>query len=110
MMKKLRVDFQTMSLIDEAIEHKANTQLNAGDKVYIDAEAIMSKPHFENMQPAYKEFIENSVNRVFTVEKEEKYIGKPIVSLVEDPSEVKWLFFEGDLIKYKETDEDVQDD
>ena len=102
MMKKLGVDYASMNLIADAIEHRAETALQEGDIVEIDAEGIMGKPNFTTLQPEYQDFIKASVGRKFTVIKEEKYIGKPIVSLAEDPKEVKWLFWEGELIKYSE--------
>ena len=102
MMKKLGVDYASMNLIADAIEHHTETALKEGDVVEIDAEGIMGKPSFATLQPEYQEFIKTSVGQKFTVVKEEKYIGKPLVSLAEDPREVKWLFWEGDLIKCKE--------
>lgn len=108
MMKKLGVDYASMNLIADAIEHKADTALKEGDQVVIDTEAIMSKPHFKNMQPEYQQFVQDSIGKKFTVTKEEKYDGKPIVSLAEDPREVKWLFWEGELIKCQESENETK--
>lgn len=109
MMKKLGVDYSTMNLIADAVEHQSETELHNGDRVTIDTDTIMSKKHFPNMQPAYQEFVRNSVGQVFTVVKEERFEGKPIVSLLEDTREVRWLFWEGELIRVKEehTDEKI---
>lgn len=106
MMKKLGVDFASMNLIADVIEHKGETAFKDGDLVMINAQAIMDNPSFEKMQPEYQEFIKDSVGKIFTVVKEDKYIGKPIVSLAEDPGKVRWLFWEGDLCSIGE-DKDV---
>lgn len=98
MMKKLGVDFHTMNLINDAMEHEARTLLVPGDKVQINVDQIMAKPDFKNMLPTYQDFVKGSIGKTYTVIKEERFVGRPIVSLDEDPAEVKWLFWEGDLI------------
>ena len=81
------------------MEHCSETMLQPGDVVFIDTEKIISKPNFKDLQPAYQDFIRSATDKVFTVVKEERYAGKPIVSLLEDTSDPKWLFWEGELIR-----------
>ena len=70
-MKKLGVDYASMNLIADAIEHHSEAALKEGDVVEIDAEGIMGKPNFATLQPEYQEFIKMSVGQKFTVVKEE---------------------------------------
>lgn len=102
MMKKLGVDYNSMNLIEEIIQKKDDDLLKAGDKVTIDVEAIMTRKNYHELKQDYRDFVESSAGKVFTVVKEEKYAHKPIVSLEEDTSQVKWLFWEGELIKNEE--------
>ena len=76
-----------------------------GDKVKLNAEKIRRRPDWDEMQTAYKEFVEENAGAVFTVEYAERYEDKPnMVALKEDTSEQKWLFWDGDLLVYDEND------
>lgn len=74
--------------------------LAEGTKVRLNYDSIVNEPVYKNKLKAYKKFVTNNRDTVFTVEYDEKYRDKPIlVSLKEDDSKVKWLWHcESDLI------------
>mgnify|MGYP003312847996 CR=1 FL=1 len=64
-----------------------------GSKVKLNYDSIINDPNYPNKVQAYKDFIENNKDTVFTVEYDEKYKNKPLlVMLKEDTNEVKWLW------------------
>ena len=64
-----------------------------GAKVKLNYDSIISEPTYSKKVQAYKDFVENNKDTVFTVEYDEKYKNKPLlVMLKEDISEVKWLW------------------
>ena len=64
-----------------------------GAKVKLNYDGIISEPTYSQKVQAYKDFVENNKDTVFTVEYDEKYKNKPLlVMLKEDTSEVKWLW------------------
>ena len=71
-----------------------------GTKVKLNYENIINEPDYTKKVKAYREFVENNKNKIFTVQYDEKYKNKPIlVSLKEDTNEIKWLWYcETDLI------------
>lgn len=71
-----------------------------GTKVKLNYENIINEQDYTKKVKAYREFVENNKNKIFTVQYDEKYKNKPIlVSLKEDTSEIKWLWYcETDLI------------
>lgn len=62
-----------------------------GGKVLINVGLITSRRDYESKSEPFKEFIEESKGKIFTIKK-----VSPFVSLVEDS---RWLFFPIDLIK-----------
>lgn len=72
-------------------------EISEGEKVMLNIQAIVSRKNYERMNDKYKEFVNNSTDKVFTAHVEHKNL----ISLVEEP---KWLFWSGDLIKIKEED------
>lgn len=69
-------------------------QFQEGDKVKLDVDKIMKRKDYEKMNPKYKEFVESSAGKVFTVHLERE----TLISLNEQP---EWLFWSGSLIKVK---------
>ena len=98
--KRTGLSYQEVTKIQRELE--VSSEMTDGTKVKLDVERMKASPRWENQNEKYVEFVENNVNTVFTVQKEEKFGGKPIVSLAEDEHEPKWLFYEGDLIKVEE--------
>ena len=76
-------------------EHTPRQEINEGDKIRLNIEAIKARKNYEIMSKAYKEFVENTSDTVFTAHVEKE----TLISLVEEP---KWLFWCGDLIKLDE--------
>ena len=71
-----------------------------GTKVKLNYENITNEPDYTKKVKAYREFVENNKNKIFTVQYDEKYKNKPIlVSFKEDTNDIKWLWYcETDLI------------
>jgi len=75
--------------------------LEEGSHVRINVEQIMKRKDFASKSPAYKQFLSDHTDEVFTVHR--VFDQHPIiVELVEDPSDLKWLWFEYDLIPVTE--------
>ena len=67
--------------------------IEEGAKVKLNYDSIVSDPNYPKKVQAYKDFVENNKDTVFTVEYDEKYKNKPLlVMLKEDTNEVKWLW------------------
>lgn len=85
-----------------------NYTILEGTTVKLNVKQIKSRPDYIRMRDTYKEFVESNIDNIFTVEYDEKKKDEPIlVCLKEDPTEVKWLFWIGDLIIVKEINEDI---
>ena len=65
------------------------------EKVMVNVERIVSSKNYATMNDRYKKFIQNCVGQVFTAHTEDS----GLISLKESP---EWLFWEGDLLKFKE--------
>lgn len=77
-------------------------EIKEGDKVLLNVRKIISGVNYSRMVPAYKKFIEESEGVVFTAHIERGCL----VSLMENP---KWLFWIGDLVKYKTENKEDED-
>ena len=67
--------------------------IEEGAKVKLNYDSIVSDPNYPKKVQAYKDFVENNKDTVFTVEYDEKYKNNPLlVMLKEDTNEVKWLW------------------
>lgn len=67
--------------------------LPEGTKVKIDYNEITKRPDYNKMSKAYKDFIEENKDKIFTVEYDKKYQNKPyLVCLKEDTTPLKWLW------------------
>lgn len=86
-------------------ENDSVTILEEGTKVKLNYDSLVNEPAYKNKLKAYKKFINDNKDKVFTVVYDEKYRNKPIlVSLKEDDSKVKWLWHcMTDLIVVDET-------
>jgi hypothetical protein len=69
-----------------------------GTKVKLNIKSLLSDVDYERKTPKYKKFIEDHTDEVFTVEYIPELTDRPtVVCLKEDPSEVKWTWWVGDL-------------
>lgn len=92
--RKIIEDFSAVNKIKKAIE--SDWTFQPGDKVKLDIEKIKAEKGYDQRLPAYRQFCEQNVDRIFTVEYAEGM--KPsVVCLAEDESTPKWLFWTGDL-------------
>jgi hypothetical protein len=81
-------------------ENVQSNNLIEGEKVKLNYERITSYPTWTNDNPKYKNFVENNLDTIFTVEFEEKQKKDKICCVLkEDTSPVKWIFYECDLIR-----------
>lgn len=93
-------DFSTIQKVKSALE--SGWQFQPGDKVQLNLSTIKGHPDYDKKVPAYKEFCEQNVNRIFTVEYA-KGLNPSVVCLAEDKTDPKWLFWIGDLTPFDET-------
>lgn len=76
-------------------------QIEEGDRVQLDMDAITRHPGYKHMLPAYQKFCEENRDTIFTVEYDTA-LRHGLVQFKEDTSEPKWLFYIGDLKKIQE--------
>lgn len=86
---------QTLSNADAIRTSGAGTpsppkKFEEGDKVLLSIERIKARQNYDKMAESYKEFVNASSGKVFTVHVERGNM----ISLIEEP---KWLFWSGDL-------------
>ncbi len=93
-MRQVLKDFSTISKLKKAIEE--GWQFKPGDKVQLNLESIRGHPEYKRRVSAYREFWEKNAGRIFTVEYDSG-MNPSVVSLAEDESKPKWLFWIGDL-------------
>lgn len=72
-------------------------EISEGEKIMLDINSIKNRENYESLTGKYKEFVNNSANKVFTAHVERAHTN--LISLKEEPM---WLFWSGDLIKIKE--------
>ena len=82
--------------------HTEAKHFEEGDKLMLDINAIKNRKNYSAMNPKYKDFVESSSDKIFTVHKEKQNL----ISLAEEP---QWLFWSGDLIKVKEDVENASE-
>ena len=99
--KRLKLDYDSVCLIDEVVSAAEDvtdqTNFNGGEQVTIKTDVIMSRPGWDRLNPKYKNFVSAAADKTFTVVREKRFDGKPVVSLLEDDHDPKWLFWEHDL-------------
>lgn len=77
--------------------------LKEGSKVKINVEKIKKEKNYNKRNPNWKNFIENNIDKIFTVEYDFNKKDNPgLVCLKEDQNNPKWLFYIGDLIQIEE--------
>jgi hypothetical protein len=69
-----------------------------GTKVKINVDKIFKEKGFADRMPRFRKFVQEARDKIFTVEYDPEHRDRPtLVCLKEDPSEVKWLWYIGDL-------------
>ena len=69
-----------------------------GTRVQFNLKKMQAHPDWNRLEQRYRDFVEQNVDTVFTVEYDEQYPKEPLwVCLAEDPNPIKWLFYIGDL-------------
>lgn len=82
--------------------NKEGSRLTDGTAVKIDVSRCLAVKGDKEKNPKYVEFVKANAGRVFHVQHQADKPDSSIVELLEDLTEPKWLFWEGDLIKIKE--------
>ena len=79
------------------LSQEIENHLLDGNKVRLDVDRIVSRSDYAHTTEEYKEFVESSRDKVFTVRLYRKRTDgfSAIVELAEEP---KWLFWYGDLV------------
>ena len=79
---------------------KTANLLKEGTKVKINYNKVTSDPDYKNKTQWFRDFVENNKDQIFTIEFDEKYKkvnSNILVTLKEDTSDPKWLWFVDDL-------------
>ena len=89
-----------LAKLSSVIDHR----IPEGSKVKLDVRTIMSYPDYIKMNSKYKQFVEDNIDKIFTVEYDERYKDNAIiVALEEDETDPKWLWSVLDLKVVDET-------
>ena len=86
----------TSKIVKEYIKQKNG--IPNGAQVKLNLSAIQKDPNYQRKSDKWKEWIEQHKEEIFTVEYDPKFEEQPkVVTLKEDTSNPKWLWFIGDL-------------
>ena len=86
-------------------QHTEPQEFSEGDKVKLNLQAIQLRPNYSKMNEAYKKFVNDNEDTVFTAHFENE--SSKLISFKEEP---RWLFWCGDLLKVEETESDEESD
>lgn len=90
--------FALMKIVED--EASKGRMLKDGDIVKLDIRQIVDRPDYAHKNAAYREFVENNGDRVFTVKILSRTAsGYPVIVTLEEDN--TWSFWEGDLILVK---------
>ena len=94
--RKLKITKEQADIFDRLSQGKL---IEAGSRVKLKYDQIVSRKDWEKLNQKYKNFVEENKDNEFTVQIDEKVHNMyKLVSLKEDPTEPKFLFWVGDLI------------
>jgi hypothetical protein len=94
--RKLKITKEQADIFDRLSSGKL---INAGSKVRLKYDQITSREDWATLNQKYKNFVEANKDNEFTVQIDEKIHNMyKLVSLAEDTTEPKFLFWVGDLI------------
>jgi len=101
--KELKSKGFTKEQIDAILLYKkyadVNNYIPEGTKVKLNYNEIKNQPDYPKLTEKFRNWIEDNKDKVYTVEYKKNKRGKPLfVTLKEDTSDPKWLFWVGDLI------------
>lgn len=86
----------TSKIVKEYIQQK--NSISNGTQVKLNLSAIQKDPNYQRKSDKWKAWIEQHKEEIFTVEYDPKFGDQPkVVTLKEDTSDPKWLWFIGDL-------------
>lgn len=86
----------TSKIVKEYIKQKNG--IPNGTQVKLNLSTIQKDPNYQRKSDKWKAWIEQHKEEIFTVEYDPKFGDQPkVVTLKEDTSDPKWLWFIGDL-------------
>jgi len=86
-------------LWDAEGKSRSKEYLLEGEQVKLNVDKMWNYPDWESRQEAYKQFVQDNVDTIFTVKYAEEYQAKPsIVELVKDGMVSLWRFVDDDLL------------
>lgn len=105
--KRLKSNGLNDRQIDFAIKTKEMEEnaviLPEGTKVKLNLKNMQSHPDYSRLTEKYRNWVESNADKIFSVKYDPKHLKNPsLVSLEEDATDPKWLFWTGDLIEVKE--------
>jgi hypothetical protein len=94
--RKLKITKEQADIFDRLSQGEL---ISAGSKVRLKYDQIVSRKDWETLNKKYKDFVETNKDIEFTVKIDENVHDMyKLVSLEEDTTEPKFLFWVGDLI------------
>ena len=103
--RKLKITKEQADIFERLKEGRS---INAGSKVKLKYDQIVSRKDWAALNQKYKDFVETNKDGEFTVQIDEKIHNMfKLVSLEEDTMEPKFLFWVGDLEMVKTSNEDI---
>jgi len=92
-------------LWDAESKSRSKEYLLEGEQVKLNVDKMWNYPDWDSRQEAYKQFVQDNVDTVFTVKYADEYQDKPsIVELVKDGMVSLWRFVDNDLLVFDKTD------
>ena len=92
-------------LWDAEGKSRSKEYLLEGEQVKLNVDKMWNYPDWESRQEAYKQFVQDNIDTIFTVKYAEEYQDKPgIVELVKDGMVSLWRFMDDDLLVLDKSD------
>lgn len=96
-LRKHSIDMGTFEQLRRIDQLESSSQIQTGQSVRINTQQIKKNVAWKAMNPAYRQFVQDSKDKIFTAERlAGQYAG--MISLAEDTTEPKWVFHTIDLI------------
>lgn len=103
-LKKRNLTDDEINYIITALETKTEdlepNKFADGDKVKLNIEKIKNDPNYKTKVSEYKDFVEDNLDKVFTIKLDDRQNDDP--NLVTFEEESRWLFWHGFLTKVEE--------
>lgn len=105
----LSVD-DALDLLTRRVQAMNAEALPEGAKVRLNYDSIVDQPSYQKRQQAYRDFVEENRDKIFTVAYDDKHQSGKLVLLQEDTSEQQWLWHCADLIRVDDIANEIASD